>query len=102
VGKWVRDVLMGRIVRYHRVDNAELPDASGYHDPVTTRFIEATRLTRRKRDLPDDCFERKAVGDSPPVSGVVTKVVEDLAADEEKAPRSTSARRRASGSSRPW
>jgi len=61
VGKWVRDVLMGRIVRYHREDNPELPDASGYHDPVTTRFIDATRLTRRDRGLPDDCFERKAL-----------------------------------------
>ena len=62
VGKWVRDVLMARIVRYHRADDAELPDASGYHDPVTTRFIAATRLSRRDRALPDDCFERKAWG----------------------------------------
>jgi ribonuclease HII len=62
VGKWVRDVLMGRIVRYHRAANADLPDASGYHDPVTTRFIDATRLSRRERSLPDDCFERKALG----------------------------------------
>jgi ribonuclease HII len=61
VGKWVRDVLMGRIVRYHRADNPELPDASGYHDPVTSRFIHATRLSRRDRGLPDDCFERKAL-----------------------------------------
>jgi len=61
VGKWVRDVLMGRIVRYHRADNPELPDASGYHDPVTSRFIRATRLSRRDRGLPDDCFERKAL-----------------------------------------
>jgi ribonuclease HII len=62
VGKWVRDVLMGRIVRYHRADAPELPDASGYHDPVTTRFIDATRLSRKDRGLPDDCFERKALG----------------------------------------
>ena len=61
VGKWVRDVLMGRIVRYHRADNPELPDASGYHDPVTARFIRATRLSRTDRGLPDDCFERKAL-----------------------------------------
>jgi ribonuclease HII len=61
VGKWVRDVLMGRIVRYHRVDDPDLPDASGYHDPVTTRFIEATRLSRKGRGLPDDCFERTAL-----------------------------------------
>jgi hypothetical protein len=53
---------MGRIVRYHRAANADLPDASGYHDPVTSRFIDATRLSRRQRSLPDDCFERKALG----------------------------------------
>jgi ribonuclease HII len=64
VGKWVRDVLMGRIVRYHRAHHPDLPDASGYHDPVTTRFIEATRLSRRKRALPDDCFERQALGEA--------------------------------------
>src|SRR5215467_9831456 len=52
IGKWVRDLLMARIVRYHRG-----------HDPVTTRFVDATRLTRKRRGLPDDCFERKAWGD---------------------------------------
>ena len=60
VGKWVRDLLMARVVRYHRENDPDLPDASGYHDPVTTRFIEATRLARRKSALPDDCFTRKA------------------------------------------
>jgi ribonuclease HII len=61
VGKWTRDLLMSRIVRYHRERDAELPDASGYHDPVTARFVDATRLHRRKRALPDDCFERRAL-----------------------------------------
>jgi ribonuclease HII len=67
VGKWVRDLLMARIVRYHRGLSPHLPDlpnASGYHDPVTTRFIQATSLARKKRALPDDCFERRAFGDS--------------------------------------
>ena len=65
VGKWVRDALMARIVRYHRALSApaELPDASGYHDPVTSRFIHATRLTRAARELPDTCFERQAWDD---------------------------------------
>jgi ribonuclease HII len=62
IGKWVRDLLMSRIVRYHREHDPELPDASGYHDPVTSRFVEATRLTRKRRSLPDDCFERRAWG----------------------------------------
>jgi hypothetical protein len=64
IGKWVRDLLMARIVRYHRAHAPDLPDASGYHDPVTTRFVEATRLARKRRGLPDDCFERRAWGNS--------------------------------------
>jgi ribonuclease HII len=67
IGKWVRDLLMARIVRYHRTHTPsvpDLPDASGYHDPVTTRFVEATRLSRKRRGLPDDCFQRRAWGDS--------------------------------------
>jgi ribonuclease HII len=64
VGKWVRDLLMARIVRYHRADDPAVGDASGYHDPVTTRFVEATRLSRKRRALPDDCFERRAWGDA--------------------------------------
>jgi len=64
IGKWVRDLFMARIVSYHRVHDPELPNASGYHDPVTTRFVEATRLARQKNALPDDCFERRSCGDS--------------------------------------
>jgi hypothetical protein len=60
VGKWIRDLLMARVVRYHRRSHPDLPDASGYHDPVTTRFIAATRLTRARTNLPDDCFTRRA------------------------------------------
>ncbi len=61
VGKWVRDLLMARIVRYHRAELPDAPDASGYHDPVTSRFISATRLSRKSRGLPDECFERRAL-----------------------------------------
>jgi ribonuclease HII len=64
VGKWLRDLLMARIVRYHRERDADLPNASGYHDPVTSRFVESTRLARKHRGLPDDCFERRAWGSS--------------------------------------
>ena len=59
VGKYVREALMARVVRFYRGDNPELPDASGYYDPVTTRFIEATRLARGERDVPASCFERR-------------------------------------------
>jgi len=63
VGKWLRDLLMARVVRYHRLADADLPQASGYHDPVTTRFIAATRLSRKGRGFSDDCFERRSWGD---------------------------------------
>jgi hypothetical protein len=62
VGKYVREVLMGRITRHYREHSPDLPDASGYHDPVTTVFIDATRLLRRERDVPDTCFERRSAG----------------------------------------
>ena len=61
VGKWMRDLLMNRIVRYHRHDDETLPRASGYHDPVTSRFVEASALARKRRALPDACFERRSL-----------------------------------------
>ncbi len=60
VGKWARDLLMARVVRYHKALDPELPNASGYHDPITARFIAATRIARGRRGLPDDCFERRS------------------------------------------
>jgi ribonuclease HII len=62
VGKWVRDLMMRRIIRWHRGAVPDLPDASGYHDPVTTRFIEATALSRKRAKVADECFERRALG----------------------------------------
>ncbi len=63
VGKWARDLLMARIVRFYRVAasaaDPELPDASGYHDPVTARFIAGTELVRKKAGMEVDCFERR-------------------------------------------
>lgn len=59
VGKYVREALMARVVRFYRGELPELPDASGYYDPVTTTFIEGTRLVRSKRAVPDACFERR-------------------------------------------
>lgn len=62
VGKYLRDLAMARIVRFYRRQAPELPDASGYSDPVTAGFVEATRLARQKSAVPDDCFERRALG----------------------------------------
>lgn len=64
VGKYLREALMGKIVAYYRAANAALPDASGYHDPVTGAFVEQTALLRRARRVEDDCFERRRRGDA--------------------------------------
>ncbi|MBS2011847.1 MAG: hypothetical protein JST00_03075 [Deltaproteobacteria bacterium] len=64
VGKWARDHLMRRVVRFHREHDADLPDASGYHDPTTTRFIQASALIRKKRDVDPACFERLSLGNT--------------------------------------
>jgi hypothetical protein len=60
VGKWVRDLLTRRVTRYHRAHDPSLPEASGYQDPVTSRFIDASALSRKQRGVPDTCFERLA------------------------------------------
>lgn len=62
VGKYIRELMMDRIVRHYRVDNAALPWASGYHDPVTDRFVVATEALRKRRQVPGDCFERTCLG----------------------------------------
>jgi ribonuclease HII len=58
VGKWIREVMMARIVRFYGHHGDEALDASGYHDPVTDRFVAATALVRRKKEIPSACFER--------------------------------------------
>ena len=69
VGKWVRDHLMRRVVRFHRDHIPDLPDASGYHDPVTTEFIRASALVRKKLKVAAECFERRSIGGpSGPIS----------------------------------
>lgn len=59
VGKWMREILMGRIVRHYQAIVPDLRGASGYHDPVTAAFVEATRVTRKKQRVPEECFERR-------------------------------------------
>ena len=59
VGKWARDLLMRRIVRFHRDRATNVPEASGYYDPVTTQFIAATALARKTARVDDACFLRR-------------------------------------------
>ncbi|WP_044240624.1 hypothetical protein [Chondromyces apiculatus] len=65
VGKYVREVLMARVVRHYQREVEGLASASGYHDPVTASFVAATRLVREGRGIPDDCFERRSA--EPPL-----------------------------------
>ncbi|MET0591818.1 MAG: hypothetical protein ABW133_03905, partial [Polyangiaceae bacterium] len=65
VGKWVREVMMARIVRHYGLHGDPNEMASGYHDPVTDRFVDATALVRKKRKVPDTCFERTPADAAP-------------------------------------
>jgi len=65
IGKWARDLLTARVIRHYRDDDATLPNASGYHDPITARFVSGTALVRKRRNMPDDCFERTKVDHGP-------------------------------------
>lgn len=58
IGKYVREVAMARQNRFYRDRQPELPEASGYHDPITRRFVEASRPLRRHLGIDDACFER--------------------------------------------
>lgn len=62
VGKWARDHLMRRVVRFHRAHAPDLPEASGYHDPISTQFIESTALLRKRLRVEPSCFERTSIG----------------------------------------
>ncbi len=57
VGKWVRETLMRRVSDWYETTD-EPP--SGYHDPRTRRFIEATSLARARRRVPSTCFIRES------------------------------------------
>jgi hypothetical protein len=58
IGKWVRELLMSRVARYYAPEAEAHEQPSGYHDPLTARFVEATSLVRSRRRVPDVCFER--------------------------------------------
>lgn len=58
VGKYVREVLMGTIVDFYRRLDPSLTEASGYRDPVTGRFVLATKALRRAAGVADECFLR--------------------------------------------
>jgi ribonuclease HII len=57
VGKYVRELLMARIARFHG-PASEDRKVSGYHDPRTDAWVKATLGRRRSLRIVDDCFER--------------------------------------------
>ena len=59
VGKYVRELAMLRQNAFYRSHDPRLREVSGYHDPITTEFVAATRLLRRRLGIEDRCFERE-------------------------------------------
>ena len=60
VGKYLREICMLRIGEFYRRGVPGLRLASGYHDPVTSRFIEETQPSRHQLGIVSDCFQRHA------------------------------------------
>ena len=58
VGKYVRELFMARIASHYPARDDE-PRPSGYHDPVTARFVARTALVRKRSKMPHGCFERE-------------------------------------------
>lgn len=59
VGKFVRETLMDQITTFYRERTPSLPSCSGYHDPITGRFVQRTRAVRKRLNILSDCFERR-------------------------------------------
>lgn len=59
VGKYLRELAMSRIVDFHLGHDPELPQPSGYHDPITKRFAQTTEPLRRRLSIAPDCFARR-------------------------------------------
>jgi len=59
VGKWVREALMDRMVAFYQHHDPALPNASGYHDPITNQFVLNSKALRQQLGVPDDCFLRE-------------------------------------------
>lgn len=58
IGKYLRELAMARLVGFYRAHDETLPEVSGYHDPVTRRFVEASEGLRRRLAIVGSCFER--------------------------------------------
>ncbi|HEX5656566.1 MAG TPA: hypothetical protein VFX59_05195 [Polyangiales bacterium] len=63
VGKYVRELAMERQNRFYRGHDDSLAEVSGYHDPVTQRFVIASSALRTSLGIDDACFRRRAAKD---------------------------------------
>jgi ribonuclease HII len=59
VGKYLRELGMGRISEFYVSQLPTVRDVSGYHDPVTAELVSASRALRKRLDIPTACFERE-------------------------------------------
>jgi ribonuclease HII len=60
VGKYLRELWMARQNAFYRGHEPTLPSVSGYHDPVTARLVDATRVLRVELGIDPRCFERES------------------------------------------
>ena len=58
IGKYVRELLMSQITGFYQARIPSAPNASGYHDPVTAKFVQLTKKQRTELRISDECFER--------------------------------------------
>jgi ribonuclease HII len=58
VGKYLRELFVERIGKHFTTELTQLRRPSGYHDPITAQFADATEALRAKASFPEDCFER--------------------------------------------
>ena len=58
VGKYVRELWMERQNRFYRSRDPALAAVSGYHDPVTKRFMAQSEPLRVELGISDACFVR--------------------------------------------
>ena len=59
VGKVVRELAMRRMNAFYRGHDPALEEVSGYHDPRTRRFVEASEPLRKRLRIAEDCFARR-------------------------------------------
>lgn len=62
VGKYLRELLMRRIVSFYQSLDSQLENVSGYNDPLTAVFIESTASFRTALKVPSECFQRRQAG----------------------------------------